>query len=358
MSLPCRRTLGGLVALGLVAAGLTGTGAPALAQDVSQSYPVPADRTFTLKGHGFGHGHGMSQYGAQGAAKQGRTYQQIIDFYYPGTGWSTVTGEVRVLLTGDTTPDVVVTRVPGLTLRDLGSGTTYTLPSPAGVKRWRIKVGASGASVVGYLSDRWHRWRPSGRQTLVGDGQFAAPSPLTLLTPSGPKAYRGALRSARPRPGSSDRDTVNVLSMDDYVRGVISREMPASWHPEAVKAQAVAARSYATWSRSQYPDRYYQICDTTSCQVYGGVSAEDPRSNAAVSATDRRILTYGGKPAFTQFSASSGGWTSAGSVPYLVAKADPYDDFAGNTVHDWSLSFPASRIERAFPRWARSSGCG
>ena len=81
---------------------------------------------------------------------------------------------------------------------------------------------------------------------------------------------------------------MNVLSMDDYVRGVIPREMPASWQPEAVKAQAVAARTYATWSRDQYPSRYYQICDTSYCQVYGGQGAEDPRSNDAVTATAAR----------------------------------------------------------------------
>ena len=170
------------------------------------------------------------------------------------------------------------------------------------------------------------------------------------MTPSGPRTYRGSLRSATPVPGGKARDTVNVLSMDDYLRGVIPTEMPASWQPEAVKAQAVAARTYATWSRSQYPTRYYQICDTSYCQVYGGQGAEDPRSNAAVTATARQILTYGGKPAFTQFSSSSGGWTSAGSVPYLAANADPYDDYDGNPVHAWTLSLSARAVERAYPR--------
>jgi SpoIID/LytB domain protein len=302
-----------------------------------------------LRGHGFGHGHGMSQYGAQGAAKQGLGYRQIVDFYYPGTSWSTVTGALRVLVSADTTSDVVVGRVPEMTLRDLGTGTSYPLPSPAGVTRWRITVGAGNASVVDYLTGGWHRWRPGGRAALAGDGEFAAPVPLTLYTPGGARTYRGTLRSASPRAGSASRDTVNVVSMDDYVRGVIPDEMPASWQPEAVKAQAVAARTYATWSRSQFPSRYYQICDTSSCQVYGGVGAEDPRSNAAVSATARQILTYAGKPAFTQFSSSSGGWTSAGSVPYLAAKADPYDGYAGNPVHDWTLSFDVARIERAYP---------
>jgi SpoIID/LytB domain protein len=319
------------------------------AMSVNQYAAVPAARTVTVAGHGFGHGHGMSQFGAQGAAKQGLTYRQIIGFYYPGTGWSQVTGLVRVLITSDTTTDLVVGVAPGLTLRDLGSGTTYKLPTPKGATKWRITVGAGKHSVVAYYASRWKTWRPGGRAALVGDGQFQASTPLTLYTPSGARSYRGALRSASPAPGSAARDTVNVLPMDKYVKGVIPSEMPASWQPEAVKAQAVAARTYATWSRAQYPSRYYQICDTSSCQVYGGASVEDPRSNAAVTATSRQILTYGRKPAFTQFSSSSGGWTSAGSVPYLAARSDPYDDYAGNPVHAWSTTLKAGAVERAYP---------
>jgi uncharacterized protein with LGFP repeats len=68
-----------------------------------------------------------------------------------------------------------------------------------------------------------------------------------------------------------------------------------------------------------------------------------------VRATARQILTYGGRPAFTQFSASSGGWTSAGSVPYLAAVEDPYDDWDGNHVHSWSVTVDAGRLERSYP---------
>jgi len=338
-----RRALASGVAAGLVVV----LAPPAGAVEVNQSYAVA--RTVVLSGHGFGHGHGMSQYGAQGAARQGLTYKQIIDFYYPSTSWSQVTGKVRVLISADTTSDVVVAAMPGLRLTDIGAGRTYTLPGPRDVKRWRVAVGTGNKSVVDYLTGSWHRWRPGGRAALVGDGQFGAPGPITLFTPSGARTYRGALRSASPVKGGRARDTVNVLSMDDYVRGVIPREMPASWLPEAVKAQAVAARTYATWSRGQFPTRYYQICDTSYCQVYGGAGAEDPRSNAAVTATANQILTYDGKPAFTQFSSSSGGWTSAGSVPYLTARADPYDDYTGNPVHAWSTDLGAARIERAYP---------
>ena len=347
---PRLRVLGALLVSPVLAlASLPLVASPASAVSTDQSYWVPASRSVVVRGHGYGHGHGMSQYGAQGAALKGLTYRQIVAFYYPRTTLSTMTGRVRVLITSDTTSDVVVNRVAGMTLRDLGSGTTYKLPTPSGLTQWRITVGAGNRSVVDYLTGSWHRWKPGGNAALSGDGEFAAPSSLTLRTPYGTRAFRGTIRSASPRAGSASRDTVNVLSMDDYVRGVIPTEMPASWHPEAVKAQAVAARTYATWSRSQYPNRYYQICDTTSCQVYGGVGAEDPRSNTAVAATARQILRYDGSPAFTQFSSSSGGWTSAGSVPYLTAKADPYDDFDGNPVHDWTTTLSAASIQRAYP---------
>jgi SpoIID/LytB domain protein len=334
----------GAVATALIAA----TVAPAPAVQTDQSYWVPVDKQIVVRGHGFGHGHGMSQYGAYGAALDGLTHKQILDFYYPGTTWSEVTGQVRVLITADTSADLVVSPAPGLTLRDLGDGTTYPLPDIDGVKRWRLNV-SDGKAVVGYLTDAWNRYEPGGHATLAGDGELFADEPLTLWTPAGPHRYRGALRAASPSSGSNDRDTVNVLSMDSYVKGVIPYEMPASWATEAVQAQAVAARTYASWSRAQNPKRYYQICDTTSCQVYGGVDGEDPRANAAVVATARQILTFNGKPAFTQFSASSGGWTSAGSVPYLPAKADPYDGHAANPVHDWEVTVDAARLEKAYP---------
>ena len=335
----------GVVAALLVVASTSG---PATAVSTDQSYWVPVDKQLVVRGHGFGHGHGMSQYGAYGAAQKGLTYRQILDFYYPGTSWSEVKGEVRVLITADTTRDLVVSPAAGLMVRDRGDGTTYALPTIDGVKRWRLDV-ADGKTIVQYLTDKWRRWNPAGKRTLAGDGELFADGPLTLWTPSGSKTYRGTLRAASPSSGSADRDTVNVLSMDAYLKGVVPYEMPASWAGEAVRAQAVAARTYAAWSRAQNPKRYYQICDTTSCQVYGGVGGEDPRSNAAVDATARQMLTYGGKPAFTQFSASSGGWTAAGSVPYLPAKEDPYDGFSGNYVHDWQVSIDARRLEKAYP---------
>jgi stage II sporulation protein D len=334
--------VGGLIALPLA------NGPASASIGVDQSYRVPKSGTFTIRGHGFGHGHGMSQYGAYGAARQGRTYKQILAFYYPGTSWATRNRKVRVLITGDTTPDLRVSPARGLVVKDMGSHATYTLPSISGATRWRLNTD-DGKTVVGYFDGVWHRYRPGGHATLVGDGRFHADVPLTLWMPSGSRMYRGWLRAYSPSPGSSTRQTVNIVYMDSYVKGVIPAEMPTSWSMEALKAQAVAARTYGTWSRNENLDRWYQICDTSSCQVYRGMSAEDTRGNQAVDATRGLIRTYEGAAAFTQFSSSSGGWTSAGSRPYLVAKADPYDDFSANPVHSWSVKLKASRIRAAYP---------
>lgn len=305
------------------------------AKVVDQTYPVPASGIYKLQGHGWGHGHGMSQYGARGAARQGLSWKQILEFYYPGTALSTTAAEIRVLISGDTTDDVVVGQTAGLSVRDLTTGAVTPLSAP-GATRWRLNPGGGGTNLA-YYDGSWHQ-----TATLAGAGEFFANGPVTLYLPSGSRAYRGALRA-------TNNNTVNVLSIDDYVKGVVPDEMPSSWEPEAVRAQSVAARTYAAWSRATRESSYYQICDTTSCQVYGGASAEEPRSNEAVAATAGQILTYNGRPAFSQFSSSSGGWTSAGSVPYLVSKADPYEAASGNPYTNWTVDLPVKALQARYP---------
>jgi len=143
--------------------------------------------------------------------------------------------------------------------------------------------------------------------------------------------------------------TVNRLPLDDYVRGVIPREMPASWKPAALRAQAIAARTYAAFEVADSTNRVYQLCDTSSCQVYGGMSAEVSTTNAATAATAGQIRTFNGSPAFTQFSASNGGWMAKGAQPYLVDAKDPFDPWAGNPYRAWTAHVSSAAIERAFP---------
>jgi stage II sporulation protein D len=247
----------------------------------------------------------------------------------------------------------------GLLVRDLVGKQKWALPAKDAIDRWRLLPTEAGRTVIQFHNAKgWHRWDiPGGRDTLKGNAQFEAKGPLTLLVPGGNDvvghSYRGVLRSAQPYPGATTRDTVNVIGMDQYVQGVVPYEMPASWKQQALRAQAVAARTFAAWERAQNPKRYWQICDTTSCQVYGGVDAEQKSSNAAVQATAGQILTYDGKPAMTQFSSSSGGWTADGGVPYLPAKRDPYDDFPANAMHSWSMNVSARTLQNSHPEVGR-----
>ena len=301
------------------------TAAPAQAQAHTQAQTKAQAEaqatTVTFTGRGFGHGIGMSQYGALGRANAGQTFRQILGFYYPGTRWGTTDGKVKVLITGDTSRDVVVQDRPGLTVSRVG-GRTWR-PGQA-ARWWRIEPDSTGSrSVISDRTGRWHRWR-----TVAGEAEFAAGGePVALRTPDGTVSYRGALRSARPGTGRV-RDTVTVLPLESYLRGVVPSEVPALWPADAVKSQAVAARTYAAYERDAAPrGRYYQICDTAHCQAYPGTTNEHPDSDRAVKATAHQVRTYGGAPAFTQFSASNGGYTVAGAFPYLPAQEDPLDQY-------------------------------
>ena len=328
--------------------------APAAGDDTFQ---VPHSGRLLLHGHGYGHGHGMSQYGAEGAARQGKSWRRIVGFYYPNTEVGGAGRRVRVLISADTSTGVVVRARKGLTVTDRADGRDWVLPVRDRIDAWRLVPSSSNSSVTvleRHHAAGWRRWYLPGRGALRGDGQFSADGPVALRLPSGDTGrYRGALRSASPSPGSSTRDTINVVALDDYVRGVVPLEIPASWSPQALRAQAVVARTYAAFERRQRAGSTYHLCDTIDCQVYRGASAEYRSTNRAVRKTARKVVTYGGKPAFTQFSASSGGWTSPGGQPYLKAKADLWDDWADNSHHDWTTAIDASLLENSHPRIGR-----
>ena len=322
---------------------LTAAPAEAAPKRKAESWATPGDTVITLTGHGYGHGHGLSQYGAQGAALQGLTWDQIVQFYYPGTTVGRVSGRVRVLISADTTPDVQVVAKPGTSVKSLDRRRTWRLPN-RGERKWRL-LGQRGRTKVQFVKrGGWRTWKQ-----FPGEAEFRSTSGrLTLVTPEGRTTYRGTLRSAAPRAGGA-RDTVNVLSLESYLRGVVPLEVPALWEQQAVAAQAVAARTYAAFERSHPSAGHYDLCDTSHCQVYGGVDAEHPAATQAIRASARQGLMWEGRPAFTQFSASNGGWSSAGSQPYLVAREDPYDGQPGNSVHTWTATVDDKAIEQHWP---------
>jgi SpoIID/LytB domain protein len=338
----------------LLATSVAVVGLPATVASGATTYWAPVSKNWTIVGHGFGHRHGMGQYGAEGAALEGRSWRYIVGFYYPHTTRSTAGGSIRVLISANGSSLVEVRAKSGLTLTDLGDHSRWTLPVHSGLTAWRLVPHGTGTRAQYRHGRHWHTWTTStGRTNLRGDAEFRAPGAMTLVTRSGDRRYRGALRSASPSAGSTSRVTVNVVKLDDYVQGVVPYEMPSSWQPQALRAQAVAARTYASFERGANPSGYYQICDTSACQVYGGATAEAASSNSAVRATKGVILTYHGSPAFTQFSSSTGGWTSDGGEPYLVAKRDPYDDFSGNPMHTWTRKVSSASIESRYPQIGR-----
>lgn len=331
------RRLGGLVIAVLLTAVL-----PAAPAEADDPYDVPDQAVITVTGDGSGHGKGLSQYGAYGAARAPYhlTSEQILDFYYPGTRHGEARGKVRVWLSGDTDDDLVVDAQPGLTLVALANGRTWRL-SERGATRWRLEAVSGGGTRVAYRTGRWHTWRTLDGNAQVSDGG----SPLTLRTDAGPTRYRGILRSTR---HDGDRVTVNVVPMEKYLRGVVPAEVSASqWPQQAMRAQAVASRTYAAYEREHAGARPYDLCDTAACQAYGGANVEYSTSDAAVRATARRILTYRGETAFAQYSASNGGWTVDGGRPYLPAKPDPYEG-SSSDYYGWTVEVTAKQIEDAY----------
>jgi stage II sporulation protein D len=284
-----------------------------------------ATTIFQIDGGGYGHGIGMSQYGAYGYALHGESYQFILAHYYQGTALGTVDPNrtVRVLIATGAASFSGVSgassgATPGVTPRKLNPSHTYS-----------VRALASGQLAL---------INPAGKRVA----RFAAPLVVTGSGPlllAGHGSYRGAFEF---RPAGSAVQTVNAVGVDDYVRGVVAAEMPSSWAMAALEAQAVAARTYAI--TSNVAGNGYQLYPDTRSQVYGGVAAETPSTDAAIAATRGQILTYNGAPAAAFFFSSSGGytenlenvWLGASPEPWLRGVPDPYDNAGNNPYYHWS----------------------
>jgi stage II sporulation protein D len=297
---------------------------------VATTIPAAADTavsvnsgSFTIHGAGWGHGWGMSQYGAYGAARKGLSWKQILAFYYRGTQLKTMPAatKIKVWISADNDSSVRVLPASGLTVRDT-TGHRYTVPAGTAYTSWRISRRGTGYR----LSYRTRGGSYVTKSTGLSPGtwSFSTRSKIVkVVLPSGSvRSYRGSV--ALIKRGSGGR-TINNVLLEDYVKGVVPAEMPTSWAADAVRAQAVAARSYAVWLRDFGGYSGLDICDTTACQVYGGLTRETHNGNAAVKATASKIVTYRGKVALTQFASSNGGYSAPGDYPYLAAHRDPYD---------------------------------
>ncbi len=342
---------------GLLASGalVVGGAAPAAAEDVAER---PSDGVFTVEGHGWGHGRGMSQWGAQGAASQGVSADTIVSTYYPGTARTVLApAPIRVKLMGDDGTDLQVFPATGLKVTDTSTGTTAELPT--GPTRWRVTVDDAGLHVQSLTGSAWTPYALGGGTTHGGPVRFSGPAFVRVAFPGGTsRDYRGGVQAVKTAPKSLA--SVVVLPLEDYLLGVVPREASSGWKPAALQAQAIAARSYSANKRDRVAGSgHWDICDTTQCQVFGGsrlyassggVTELEPASTTeAVRATAGVVRTYEGKPVFAEFSSSNGGWSTKGDVPYLVAQRDDWDGAVSNPVHSWKATLRASDLERRFP---------
>jgi len=346
----------------LAFSGLLGSAPPPAAAavdslDLKQTSSSPAD-TFIFYGRGWGHAVGMSQWGAWRAAREGRTFAQILAFYYPGTSLEPVADtELLVKLSSEPWRDVasITQDFAALTLAPAGAAGTLAW-SVGGAERQRplaageqVTVTRAGAE-LGLSADpgqpaAWVELRP-------GDGGRAEVTFTAGGAALSPRQYWGRLR-AEPAPAGGRLNAFNLVGLEPYLRSIAEvdydwaqPEQPA-YAPEAVKAQAVAARTYALSHQEPYLD------DNQYDQVYRGYTFERqyPGLGAAAEATAGLVLLYEGRPAETYFSASSGGytatWNDAGP-PYLVAQPDPYSLAAPleNPGWTWSFSIPAADLSQ------------
>ena len=325
----------------------------ALAEEV---YDRPAGGVFSIEGHGWGHGHGLSQWGAQGAASLGRTGEEITAAYYPGTARGVLAAApIRVLLQGDDDGDTTVIAAAGLTVSDLASGAAATLPT--GPTRWRATAASDGLHLASLTGSTWTPYGFGRKMIFAGPLRFAGPTTVQLTYPDGSsRDYRGSVQAVRS--GASGLVSVAVLDLEDYLLGVVPRESSSSWKPAALQAQAIAARSYSAYKRAHSAGAW-DICDTTQCQVFGGsalhtaggdtIALEPASTTDAVHATTGVVRTYGGAPVFAEFSSSNGGWSTDGGSPYLLAARDDWDGAVANTVHSWTATLAVSDLERRYP---------
>lgn len=328
-----------IAAIALVAVPMTAMGA------------IP---NFVFSGAGYGHGIGLSQYGAKGYAERGMSGTWIVNHYYPGT---------------------TITKPAARTVRvNLDPAANYTTSSSTynagyNTASWKIRAGWAGLGVslnngaplpdaagpftlkplsanrIAVTDKDGHAVKGSPFSgTLKVDMTGTAPVKLlqvvgrsgpfktSSVTPSTDVRYRGVLLV---RSNGSKVKLLNELPMDSYLYGVVPRESPASWHMEALKAQAIVARSYA------YVRDAELYCDTRS-QMYNGYSHdtrdttaskmhENSRTNSAVHSTAGRCVSYEGAVVATYFSSSSGGYTAnkvhiwgGTEIPYLKGVPDPY----------------------------------
>ena len=329
--MPYRPALAILTATVVAVAGF---GAAPVPVDAAATPPPP----ITFYGRGYGHGVGMSQYGARGRALAGQLAPAILAHYYPGTtsGMRDPATVVRVLLlTGfaatPANPATIVGlggpwSIDGIPRTFPAKGKVTLAPTAVGATTWTLKAIAPTGTVL--------------YRATVSGAVVVRPAPTLGLLQLASKAttsnvYRGYLRIGL----TTTATVVNHVAVDAYLRGVVPLEMPASWPVEALKVQAIAARSYAL--RAIHPTTgSFDLYDDTRSQVYRGLKGENLATDAVIAATSGKVLLSGSAVANCLFHSADGGWTEnnenvfvsstgaivAGPVSYLRGSSDRAPD--------------------------------
>jgi stage II sporulation protein D len=296
---------------------VTFASAPHAARRSGPQYVAPpgSGALFLVKGHGYGHGVGMGQWGAQGYALQGYAYEQILSAYYPGTTLGeTAATSIRVLLASGKKKLVISAKKP-ISVED-GDGLEHTLPAGKTTLTPALTLAVDGGTAV------------------------ALTPPLTFSPAAGTSLTLGRRYRGQIVVDVADKKlrAIDVVPLQQYLYGVVPAEMPSAWLPAALDAQAVAARSYALASRKVAAP--FDVYADGRSQAYLGVSAETVAGRQAVDETAGQVLLYDGGVASTLFSSSTGGWTQSAADafgspgrPYLVSVRDPYDKIS--PYHDW-----------------------
>ena len=298
--------------LGLFSAALLLAGSQAHAAD------------WKIEGRGFGHGVGMSQYGAYGLAKDGKSYRRIVHHYFSGVKIAnTETRNVRVLIASG--------------LGSIG----FESASKACGKDLNARKEYSFRLVSGNVTLR----RPNGSK-LKACGQEGAASGGNSVRFSGVGTYRGELHA---RSVAGSLYAINKVGLREYIQGVIPNEALPSWPQAALRAQAVVARSFAL--ATKVSGNGYDFYDDARSQVYGGKGSETRATNKAAKATSRDVIKSNVDVAAAYFFSTSGGQTensefgfAGGSPrPYLKSVNDPRDEVS--PYHRWTVRYSQGEME-------------
>ncbi len=326
--------------------------------------------TFRFHGSGYGHGIGMSQWGAYGLAQQGWSHRRILTHFYSGTrvitsstlprnfGWDSRAAAPRSIWARGTGPVRLWLDGPGGTfVAKIPSGQDWTVSAAPALRRYAIRD-ESGALVGGV------RWGGPARPlfaTFAGCGARA-------FVPEADEVWHDGYAYAY---GFLEFDLLNCadrcverltieLPLERYLRGM--GEMPSSWPAAALRTQAVAARTFATYKIRRYglrSDCDCHLLDGAGDQVYVGwnkeIGPDGDRWVAAVNRTAGEVVTYQGSVIQAFYAASDGGYSEdvedvwhggnpAYAIPYLRGVCDPGEDTSANPWTDWTRTFTAGNL--------------